>query len=62
MRGSFSNNPAPIHQIQGHIIVGGKLIYLKTNLPGCFRESVHDAQKLDDRGKVRIEWVLVLGR
>jgi hypothetical protein len=36
-------------------------IYLEVNELDRLCESVHDAKKLDDRRKVRIECVLVLG-
>ena len=38
------------------------LIYLVANASHCICKSGHDAKKLDNCGKVRIEWVLVLGR
>jgi hypothetical protein len=50
------------HQINDDWCEERDLIYLVADAFDCLCESVHDAKKFDDRGKVRIEWVLVLGR
>jgi len=50
------------HQINDNLRKARNLIYRVADAFDCLCESVHDAKKLDDRGKVRIEWVLVLGR
>ena len=60
MRGSFSSPGA--HQINANSREARNLIYLVANASHRLCESAHDAKKLDNRGKVRIEWVLVLGR